>query len=323
MIIADADEAIADGVLRLLRTPGRPPAAGRRGACLRRGRVLLAADGRDRRERARAAHGEPPATAPTRHLATAGDDRRDGAVMSRAAFTVALVGRDGAGKTTVARRLEGEIDRPIRYLYMGVSADSSNRSLPTTRLAHRIKRAAGAPPDTARPARDAPRRRARRPGAQEPVQAGAQERALDAAPDQPAGRGVVPPAAGHGARAARGAIVIFDRHFVADYHAYDMSGQARTLSRRLHGWLLSHAYPQARPGDLPRRPARGALRAQGRGDAAVAGPPARGVPAARRGGRALRDRLGRAAARRRRRRGRRPVRVRRRPPGRARRARAA
>ena len=71
--------------------------------------------------------------------------------MSRAAFTVALVGCDGAGKTTVARRLEGEIDRPIRYLYMGVSADSSNRSLPTTRLAHRIKRAAGAPPDTRGP----------------------------------------------------------------------------------------------------------------------------------------------------------------------------
>ena len=40
--------------------------------------------------------------------------------------TVALVGPDGAGKTTVARRLEGALEIPVRYLYMGVSADSSN-----------------------------------------------------------------------------------------------------------------------------------------------------------------------------------------------------
>ena len=165
--------------------------------------------------------------------------------MSRAAFTVALVGCDGAGKTTVARRLEGEIDRQIRYLYMGVSADSSNRSLPTTRLAHRIKRAAGAPPDTRGPRETLDETRVREAAA---PRKGLVKRARKSVRStlrltnrlaEEWYRQLLAMA-----WARRGAIVIFDRHFVADYHAYDMSGQARTLSRRLHGWLLSHAYPK-------------------------------------------------------------------------------
>ena len=63
--------------------------------------------------------------------------------------TVALIGADGAGKTTVARRLPDLLPVPVRYLYMGVSTDSSNVMLPTTRVTRRIKRATGAPPDTA------------------------------------------------------------------------------------------------------------------------------------------------------------------------------
>ena len=56
------------------------------------------------------------------------------------AFTVALVGGDGAGKTTVARDLEASGD-PVacRYLYMGQSVLSSDRALPTSRLARVAK----------------------------------------------------------------------------------------------------------------------------------------------------------------------------------------
>ena len=158
-------------------------------------------------------------------------------MTKRRGATVALIGCDGAGKTTVARALERAPGPPIRYLYMGVSAEASNRQLPTTRLANFVKRARGGG------------------GSQHPLPA--------VAPAHPAGR---VRSARRSARAglrlanrlaeewyrqliaqayrARGDIVVFDRHFVADYHAYDMSGQARTLSRRLHGWLLSHAYPK-------------------------------------------------------------------------------
>src|SRR4051812_18703285 len=66
-------------------------------------------------------------------------------------MTVALIGPDGAGKTTIARRLESAAELRIKYLYMGVSAASSNRLLPTTRVLYALKRALGAPPDTAGP----------------------------------------------------------------------------------------------------------------------------------------------------------------------------
>ena len=42
----------------------------------------------------------------------------------------------------------------------------------------------------------------------------------------------------------RGSIVVFDRHFLADYHAFDVAGAGRPLSRRIHGWMLMHAYPR-------------------------------------------------------------------------------
>ena len=48
-------------------------------------------------------------------------------------FSVALIGADGAGKTTVGRMLEQRSTLPVRYLYMGLNPAASNRMLPTTR----------------------------------------------------------------------------------------------------------------------------------------------------------------------------------------------
>ena len=158
-------------------------------------------------------------------------------MTERRGATVALIGCDGAGKTTVARALERAPGLPIRYLYMGVSAEASNRQLPTTRLANFVKRARGGG------------------GSQHPLPA--------VAPAHPAGR---VRSARRSARAglrlanrlaeewyrqliaqayrARGDIVVFDRHFVADYHAYDIAGSGRPIARRIHGWVLSRAYPK-------------------------------------------------------------------------------
>jgi thymidylate kinase len=53
-------------------------------------------------------------------------------------FTIALVGGDGAGKTTIAKNLEESFPLPCKHMYMGISPISSNYALPITRLSRFI-----------------------------------------------------------------------------------------------------------------------------------------------------------------------------------------
>ena len=148
---------------------------------------------------------------------------------------MALIGCDGAGKTTVARALERATGLPVRYLYMGVSAESSNRQLPSTRVAHAIKRRAAA-------TRHAPAEAGRAPpphGVRRACRAGRSALRLANRLAEEWYRQLIAQAF-----LTRGSIVVFDRHFLADYHAFDVAGAGRPLSRRIHGWMLTHAYPR-------------------------------------------------------------------------------
>jgi thymidylate kinase len=152
-------------------------------------------------------------------------------------MTVALIGPDGAGKTTVARRLEAELPLPVSYLYMGVNADASNKALPTTRLARAVKRRRGHGPDDAGPPPPPSERAAGTRSFKKSLRAGA--RLANRLADEWYRQALAWRAT------RRGEVVVFDRHFFADYHAYDVEGGARLpLSRRIHGFVLARAYPK-------------------------------------------------------------------------------
>lgn len=150
-------------------------------------------------------------------------------------FTVALIGPDGAGKTTVARRLAAEHPRSFSYLYMGVSLESSDRLLPTSRAIRALRRRSGsAPQEVGRAAGGGGAARGRRASTPRALLALVNRLAEEWYRQLLAWRSV-----------RHGRVVLFDRHFFADYHATDVAtGSRSSIARRLHGLLLSRLYPK-------------------------------------------------------------------------------
>lgn len=159
----------------------------------------------------------------------------------RSGLTVAILGADGAGKSTMSRALTDSLDVPAEYLYMGVNLEVSNVVLPTTRLLLKLKRLEGGRPDMA----------AGPPDHERPV----------VQPDGTLGRFL---------KAVRlnvrmltlmaeewyrqlliwrhrrsGRVVVLDRHFFFDYYSHDVAPSGRLpLIRRIHGRLLDRIYPR-------------------------------------------------------------------------------
>ena len=151
--------------------------------------------------------------------------------------TVALIGCDGAGKSTIARMLVGSSDIRVRYMYMGVNAQSSNVSLPTTRIVHALK-VRGVQKQ----------RKARGESTSEPVSLHGLEHRKDARGRLWAAARLVNRIAEEMLRLAiatsyqlRGYVVVYDRHFLFDYGA----GKAPArMSDRIHRWFLEKVYPR-------------------------------------------------------------------------------
>jgi thymidylate kinase len=144
-------------------------------------------------------------------------------------ITVSLIGVDGVGKTTVARRVESDFPVPIKYLYMGSNINASNYTLPTTRWWRSRRRpAAPKPPSMSPPRKGGVLRSVRKTLG-----------FLNRIAEELYRAGVV-------ARYRRkGYIVLLDRHFVLDYFHEDHGAQSqrRPLKRRMQGFLRQRVHP--------------------------------------------------------------------------------
>jgi thymidylate kinase len=152
--------------------------------------------------------------------------------------TVALTGGDGAGKTTVARRLVESSPFPIVYLYMGPNIESSNIALPWSRLVLRLKLRSY-------------RKTAQREGITDPGFVSTHHNA-----HRKVERGRIGATLRMVNRLAeatfrqlvslayqwRGYVVLYDRHFLLE--SAPPSGGHRRLSDRLYHWVLSTVFPK-------------------------------------------------------------------------------
>ena len=154
--------------------------------------------------------------------------------------TIALIGADGSGKTTIGRRLESETDYPLEYIYMGNNISASNYILFTTRLWQQLKRWRGKAEDQGGPLD--PAKRSTLPTAPHKRLAAELKsllRTSNLIAEEWYRQLVV------FFFVATGKIVVLDRHYLADYFAHDVTGnQDQPLARRLHGWMLKNLYPR-------------------------------------------------------------------------------
>jgi thymidylate kinase len=155
-------------------------------------------------------------------------------------LTVALIGPDGSGKTTVSDRLKTELGLPVRSIYMGVNLQAACVMLPHTRLLVAVRRRlhsddpeAASDLETVRP-----------PPATVPRRALASVRSGLRLANWLAEEAYRLWVARRHTR--RGEVVIFDRHFFVDFFAADISADcaSRPLTRRIHGFMLQHVFPK-------------------------------------------------------------------------------
>ena len=152
-------------------------------------------------------------------------------------FSVALIGPDGAGKTTLTARLRESATIPVKCLYMGINTEASNHALLTSRLVAFFKR-----------------RKNKNFGVYRCVDDSAPER-------ENAKRGLSGWLWAIGrlinrlleewyrqllswCYQIRGYAVVYDRHFLYDFTLDGIDGEKQSADKRIHRWLLERCYPR-------------------------------------------------------------------------------
>ena len=156
-------------------------------------------------------------------------------------ISIALIGPDGAGKTTVSKKLDALLPVPVKYVYMGVNPEASNIMLPTTRLLVWIKRLRGSNPGVAQQSNSGTGKLRPKSLPKRMIgQLKSNVRIANRIGEELFRQGV----AWYYQR--RGYVVLYDRHFIADYYVdRDLYNQQKqTLSSRFRKFLLERVYPQ-------------------------------------------------------------------------------
>ena len=156
-------------------------------------------------------------------------------------FTIALIGPDGTGKSTISKKLQDLLPLPTKYIYMGINQEATNFTLPTTLLWKKIKRVSGRQTDMGGP----PDPNRLQPLPKNPLKRMARE--------LKSGLWIANLIAEEWFRQfvtwyyiSRGYVIIFDRHFYFDYYKYHIANNraGRTFSERVHGFVLNHLFPK-------------------------------------------------------------------------------
>lgn len=153
-------------------------------------------------------------------------------------LSVALIGLDGAGKTTIGRELERSLPLPVKYVYMGINHASSNVLLPTSRLALALKRGFG--------------RRNPEVASSPEIIASSKNTVSRLAAWLRSYLSLANLLAEESFRHSlvwyyqrRGKVVLLDRWFFADYYTSERSHYPQQpVSRRIHDYMLRRVYPQ-------------------------------------------------------------------------------
>lgn len=152
--------------------------------------------------------------------------------------TVAIIGADGAGKTTIAKMIPNSCPVATKYLYMGPNIESSNIALPTSRLILFLKL-------------ESYKRTARRKGITDPNFISTHHNA-----HRKVERGSIGATLRLLNRLAeglfrqfiswsyqlRGFVVIYDRYFLFDA-ASSNEKKHRRITDRIYYWILDHLFP--------------------------------------------------------------------------------
>jgi len=153
-------------------------------------------------------------------------------------ITVALLGLDGAGKTSISQKLQNEFPIPVKYMYMSYHIPSSNIALPTSRFAYFLKwqlfKLKNENKEIPRelPVHEAEYRRGKR------GQLRTVARVLNRMSEE-CYRQVV-----SWIYQKKGHIVLYDRHFLFQDALATGDIKNRKMADKFHAWFLENIYPR-------------------------------------------------------------------------------